>query len=167
MSTAVTVRGALETAIQGIETSLGFASADYTQIHTHRLDHELPDRYSQYLKGSIDGGGKETRAIGIEVLERESHDQLFAQVVNRFYDITIEFYYDVKTDGTGVQTLINHMRAVRQAIKNMSTELSSTVDRVEEINQTRPEIVEIEGLERPFILVARIEMVAFETSATF
>lgn len=166
MSTATSVRTAIETAIKAIETDLGFTDGDFDFLHTHLLDHELTERRLPYVKSALAAGSKVTRAIGIEVLERETHDQLFANVVNRVYQITIEFYYDVGTDGSGVKTLIDHMRAVREAIKDMATELSGTVDRVESINQTRPTLRRMAGLEEEF-LVAQIQMEALEVEATF
>ena len=168
MSTATDVRAAIRDAIRGVETSLGFRDGDYTQIHEYLLEHELYENRSDYLKGDIADGTKATRAVGIHVLENETHDQLFAQVVNRLYQIEIGIYCDVSTNGAGVQLAVTMMRVIRQAIKNMTTELSNTVDRVESLTTRAPRIIRVEGLaDRQEIINAAILMEALEVNATF
>lgn len=167
MSTWSTVSAALETALQGIEETLGFADGDYSQLHDYLLDHELPEKRLDYLKGDLADGTKATRAIGFEVLEQaEDQDQLFAAIANRDYAITIGFYYEVGVSGSGITTLKTAMRAVRGAIRGMGTELSGTVDRVRTISQTRPRLRTVAGVDETF-LEAYINMEAFETNATF
>ena len=167
MSTATTVREALRDAIRGIETTLGFTDGDYSQIHEYLLEYEIPEKRTAYLKGTLSDGTFATRAIGIQVIETDTHDQLFADVTNRIYGIEIEVYSNAGTDGSGVQWVVTATRAIRNAIKGMGTELSSTVDRVESLETTRPSLVTVEGLERREIIVSSINMEAFETNATF
>ena len=167
MSTATNVREALRDAIRGIETTLGFNNDDFSQIHEYLLEHEITELRTGYLKGELSDGTLATRAIGIQVLEEDTHDQLFADVTNRIYQIEIELYYDVGSNGSGVQAMITAARKIRQAIKGMATELSSTVKQVLEIAQTRPKLVRVDGLEDQNILVMSLNMEALEVNATF
>lgn len=167
MSTWSDVSSALITALQGIETTLGFTDGYFDQIHNYRLDHELPEKRVEYLYGELSTGAQALRAIGCEVLEEaEDQDQLFAAVSNRTYAVTIEFYYAVGVSGSGITTLKTHMRAVRNAVRGMGTELSSTVDRVTAIAQSRPALRTMAGVDETF-LTAALTMEAFETNATF
>lgn len=126
-STEDAVRAAIVTAIQGIAVSdLGFDAAN-GNVKTYLLDWARAEEVSRYLMAKC-GGQKVIRAWAVQVLGSDMFEYT-EDKTRRVYDIQVVGYYDVGSDDSiGVNTLITHARKVRQAIRNIKTTLSSTVD---------------------------------------
>lgn len=126
-STEDTVRAAIVSAIQGIAVSdLGFDAAN-GNVKTYLLDWARAEEVSRYLMAKC-GGQKVIRAWAVQVLGSDMFEYT-EDKTRRTYDIQVVGYYDIGSDDSiGVNTLITHARKVRQAIRNIKTTLSGTVD---------------------------------------
>lgn len=129
-STETTVRDVLVGAIRDISDDLGFDDLD-GNIHDYLLEHERTERDASYLMANV-GGKKKVRAWGVWVVGDDDW-YTTGNLTKRNYVIRVVGYYDVGVDGEGAQDLVTGSRKVREAIKDLQTNLSGTVDRVIDI----------------------------------
>lgn len=113
ISTERTVRDVIVNAIKAIaQTKLGFVLPD-GNVKDFLLDYGTVGKETEYLFSKVESG-KRVRAIGVQVLSSESpgKDQ---GIDVRSYNITIRMYYEID-NGVGINTMIDHARAIREAI---------------------------------------------------
>ena len=139
-NTEADVRAAVVAGIKGIYATLGFKTSP-GNVHEYLLDKERKGKLGDYLATALDGVTPlRIRAWGVEVL---AHEEYFAvrEIPTRHYSITVQGYYGAH--GTNpVNTLIDHARHVRKAIYDLTSRISSTVDRTVAVTD-----VEIERLD--------------------
>lgn len=139
-STEATVRAAILAGLRAVAVDdLGFARTNgniqaYLLEFAGRLEKDKVDYLMAYVDGST---SKQLRCWAVQVT---GDDDLFSSTGNiteRYYSILVRGYYWPEE----VNTAIDHARKVRSAIKGLTTNLSSTVDAIEDIFQRDPQIV--------------------------
>ena len=127
-STETTVRNVIVAAIQAIAvTDLGFDNAN-GNVKDYLIDWERPEKYAQYLYSSV-ATQKVVRCWAVQVA---GHDEWYAtgNQTARTYTIDVVAYYQWQSGGTDINTLTDHARKVRNAIRGLQSNLGGTVDRV-------------------------------------
>lgn len=128
ISTEKTVREEIVTAIKTVANEkLGYALHSTPNIHEYLLEFEQPEYELNYLVADT-VEGKKVRAWGVQVVGDDDYYNT-GGITIRNYTVIVQGYYDLGIDGAGVNTLIEHTRAVRRAILDIGSNLNHTVDR--------------------------------------
>lgn len=138
-STEATVRLELVKTIQAIaQTDLGFDNIG-GNVREYLLDYEATPNRPLYLMASC-GAKKTLRVWGVMV---SGADQFLGSggLTQRIYNITIRGYYDVGTNGTGINLLLEHRRKIAGAIMNAGTTLRDTVTFIDSPGVDQPQKV--------------------------
>jgi len=133
-STEESVREVLIESIKLIApVDMGCSTVDL-KIHPYLLEYEARERWPNYLMQPLATGAKAVQAWGVMIVGADpfwsSQDKTL-----RTYDIRVAGYYARGVGGEGVNRLITHARKVRKAIRDLTTNLNRTVDRVIEGSQ--------------------------------
>lgn len=127
-STEATVRAEIVTAIRSVaKTELGFDNFD-GNIKDYLLEFEREERAASYLVAQC-GGKLEIRCWAVQVTSSEEVGAM-GNISRRNYTVTVKGYYSLGSGGSGYKLLIDHIRAVRAAIKDLGTNLSGLCDRM-------------------------------------
>lgn len=157
-STDESVRDVLVNAIKAIAvTKLDF-DANSGNVKDYLLDYELEEHKSAYLMARSKNKQK-IRAWGVNV---RSKDEWFAanDIMRRTYFITLKAYYGIEAEGQAFKDLIEHLRKVREAIKNLHSTLSGTVDLIAQVDFGNISLVTNTDAGLPAMYEATLEYVA-------
>jgi hypothetical protein len=131
-STEATLRTVIANAIKAIaQEDLGF---DVTNgnVREYLLDYHPPENESKYLSAKVNNKPV-YRAWAVEVTPIEENLTATGMIYYRLYQVIVRGYYAL-SGGDDVNTLIDHARAVRGAIKGLQLHFSHTVDLIESID---------------------------------
>lgn len=147
MSTESTVRAAIVSAIQAVAVSdLGFSNAN-GNVKSYLVEFQQRDEIDEYFSAAVSGStDPQVRAWAVQVVGSDEPLTTATDETQRQYSITVRAYYELGVDGTGVNLMIDHARAVREALKEMADYLGNTVDRILSSRTTEPRLVEFPGL---------------------
>lgn len=149
-STEATVRSTIVAAIRGIAVSgLGFDESG-GNVKDYPLDVEHPENLQDYLRARV-GNTFVARCWSVEAKAVEAYlAQGDVGMLTRLYTVNLSAYYERGVGGAGYRTLIDHARAVREAIYLLGTGLSGTVSRVLSIS---PLTISVRGFGADQLLV--------------
>lgn len=128
VSTERTVRNVLIGALQEIaQDGLGF-DLPGGNVKPYPLEMVPKELQTDYLTTEVEGH-KVARCWAVDV---QGHDTPFAMgnIQTREYSVRIIGYYGVDEDPDNYTLLIDHARAVREAIKDLGINLSGTITRI-------------------------------------
>lgn len=140
MSTAAQVRDKLVDTLQTIaQTKLGFDDPD-GNIKDYLLEHEMQQLYGAYLYADADAGQSVIRAWGVSVFPFDVPYAL-GNVSQRTFEIRVEGYYDLETEGAGVNKLLDHANEVQKVINALTPTLGLGL-RISSFTVGFPDVIE-------------------------
>jgi hypothetical protein len=166
-STETTVRNVILTAIQDIATTeLGFEKTN-GNVRAYPLEFAGRDEDAkvEYLMSDVSGESeKQLRCWAVKVTAQDNLFADFEANAYRNYGILVRGYYWPEEPNTA----IDHARKVREAIKDLETSLSATVDRTLDTSQGEPRLEPApDAIECNEMCVIDFEMLAEKKGADY
>lgn len=167
MSTEPTVNAAVVSLIQGIYSTLGFSTAN-GNVKSYLLEFEYPELRAEFLMADVTTDGRRPRVWAVQVATVEEPWISMKNEVMRVYELTIEGHYGLGLSGSGVTALINGARAIRSAIKALTSDFNGLVDTCRDLQMTTPEVVDLENDDIPEPVVRlRMKYILEKINPTF
>lgn len=166
MSTEPTINAAIVSLIQGLYSTLGFSTAN-GNVKSYLIEFEHPELMAEFVMASV-SSVPAPRVWAVQVVTIEEPWISMKNEVQRIYKLTIEGHYGIGTSGSGVTALINGARAIRAAIKAITSDLNGLVDTARGVELTEPRLVDLENDDIPEAIVSlRMDYILEKINPTF
>lgn len=144
---------------------LGFDAVE-GNIKDYPLEFEAGEQRGGYLRALVDGV-LTARCWCVDVRSREVLKGT-GGLLERTYDIAVMGYYEKGVGGTGYRLLIDHARAVRRAMYDLSPTLGGRVDLMEDGGELEiAEQLDPGNVARGGLLVGRMQWSAIRRNPDF
>lgn len=166
MSTEPTINAAIVSLIQGLYSTLGFSTAN-GNVKSYLIEFEHPELMAEFVMASV-SSVPAPRVWAVQVATIEEPWISMKNEVQRIYKLTIEGHYGIGTSGSGVTALINGARAIRSAIKAITSDLNGLVDTAQGVQLTEPKLVDLDNDDIPEAIVSlRMDYILEKINPTF
>ena len=168
MSTEPTINAAIVSLIQGLYSTLGFSTAN-GNVKSYLLEFEHPELMAEFVMAAVTGEkDPRPRVWAVQVATIEEPWISMKNEVQRIYKLTIEGHYGIGASGAGVTALINGARAIRAAIKAITSDLNGLVDTAQGVQLSEPRLIDLENDDIPEAIVSlRMDYILEKINPTF